>query len=55
MPDEIPATVTEAAQALGRSTDTVRRLCDRGDLASIRLSTGTRLIDRKSLDELVKR
>jgi excisionase family DNA binding protein len=45
--------VTPAAQRLGASKDTVRRLVDSGRLAAIRTLNGQRLILGEALEEMV--
>ena len=41
--------IGQAAELLGTSTDTVRRLVDRGEVAGERTSTGQRWVDGESL------
>ncbi len=48
-------TVKEAAARLRTSTATVYALCERGELAYVRLSTHAIRIDERELAELVRR
>jgi excisionase family DNA binding protein len=50
-----PYRVEQAAELLGLHPDTVRDLCDRGELRCSRTPGGHRRIDASAIDDLVKR
>jgi excisionase family DNA binding protein len=51
----VPATVGEAARIAEQSEDFIRQKVDSGEIAAMRTRSGMRLIDRRSLDEFLKR
>jgi excisionase family DNA binding protein len=51
----VPATVGEAARIAEQSEDFIRQKVDSGEIAAMRTRSGMRLIDRRSLDEFLRR
>lgn len=49
-----PVLITEAAQILQRSTETVRLLERSGQLPALRTSRGVRLFDRRDVEQLAR-